>query len=513
MILPKVRNLCCTAVKMMQKRCKIYIPLCLFLLLIWDSGFSQAITVFDYELIVSEDLDEGYIRFNLTWKDSWREDYGDYSNWDAAWVFVKFWHPEKSEGSRHLFIAQGSHEHASGMEVVGGKIDENHTYDSNDNPYVGAFVFRSAANSGRSKVTFQNVKLRFDPDQDMLLRDPDVRIAVHAIEMVYVPQGAFYAGGSGSERGRFKAGGDQKGPFRVTSAWNGSIGDQEGSLWGTGKLATNTIGNPGMLSRNFPRGYGAFYSMKYQITQQQYVDFLNSLKPDQARQRYHSQSVNRYRYAITVEDGKYRTSKPYVACNWLSWTDGTAFLAWAGLRPMTELEYEKAGRGPLDPVPNEFAWGTRTIVAATGIVHAGYLHEEAKNREANAVFHNSGTSGPLRVGAFSTHNRSHVSKRSSTGAGYWGIMELSGNLWERPISVGRRQGREFSGLHGDGSLDEYGRAVVKDWPGPDAVGSGFRGGGWLSLEMDLHISDRNVAVKSSTSGGSDRGFRGVRTAP
>jgi hypothetical protein len=35
---------------------------------------------------------------------------------------------------------------------------------------------------------------------------------------------------------------------------------------------------------------------------------------------------------------------------------------------MTELEYEKACRGPLMPVANEYAWGTTTISATTAIV-------------------------------------------------------------------------------------------------------------------------------------------------
>ena len=33
---------------------------------------------------------------------------------------------------------------------------------------------------------------------------------------------------------------------------------------------------------------------------------------------------------------------------------------------MTELEFEKACRGPEYPLNNEFAWGTTTIIAQTG---------------------------------------------------------------------------------------------------------------------------------------------------
>ena len=40
---------------------------------------------------------------------------------------------------------------------------------------------------------------------------------------------------------------------------------------------------------------------------------------------------------------------------------GVAFADWAGLRSMTELEYEKACRGPLEPVAGEYAFGTNEI--------------------------------------------------------------------------------------------------------------------------------------------------------
>ena len=46
--------------------------------------------------------------------------------------------------------------------------------------------------------------------------------------------------------------------------------------------------------------------------------------------------------------------------NYVSFTDGLAFTDWAALRPITELEYEKAARGPSEPIDAEFVWGTNT---------------------------------------------------------------------------------------------------------------------------------------------------------
>ena len=45
-------------------------------------------------------------------------------------------------------------------------------------------------------------------------------------------------------------------------------------------------------------------------------------------------------------------------CNFLSWMDLAAYLDWAALRPMTELEFEKICRGPNPPIAGEYVWGT-----------------------------------------------------------------------------------------------------------------------------------------------------------
>ena len=57
-------------------------------------------------------------------------------------------------------------------------------------------------------------------------------------------------------------------------------------------------------------------------------------------------------------------------CNHLCWADAVAFAAWAGLRPMTELEYEKACRGPGYAHHGELAWGqnAQSVVNALAII-------------------------------------------------------------------------------------------------------------------------------------------------
>jgi len=118
-----------------------------------------------------------------------------------------------------------------------------------------------------------------------------------------------------------------------------------------------------------------------------------------------------------------------------------------------------------------------------------------------------------------------ASDRESAGAGYYGVMELSGNVWERVVTVGNATGRLFDGEHGDGVLSSAGgyegNADVASWPGMDATasrgvtgaaGSGFRGGSWSdSIVGRLSVSDRNDAANTDASAYNNAGGRGVRT--
>jgi hypothetical protein len=93
-------------------------------------------------------------------------------------------------------------------------------------------------------------------------------------------------------------------------------------------------------------------------------------------------------------------------------------------------------------------------------------------------------------------------------------LELSGNVWERVVTVANSDGRAFAGTHGDGALDSNGRADVSNWPSPStAVGSGLRGGSWNAASTAARVSDRSSAATTTTSRGSDCGGRGERTAP
>jgi formylglycine-generating enzyme required for sulfatase activity len=291
------------------------------------------------------------------------------------------------------------------------------------------------------------------------------------------------------------------------------------------------------LSASYPKGFSGYYAMKYELTQQQYVNFLNSLTTSQATARFANMNGN-FRNAISVTGGVYSTANPYVACNYLNWSDCTAYADWAGLRPMTELEFEKVCRGGSVPKMGEPAWSSTTgnlpnVTIATGILNGSSLSESASNITANVNAGNNATApqGPLRVGSFSNT----TSTRFSSGGSYFGAMELSGNLQEQVVTIGTVAGRSFTGNLGNGTLNPSGDADVDYWPGinanstatnanqvynaanaigvTQAAGAGFRGGSWLLDVNKLLIADRSNIDNSSNSRASDAGFRAVRNNP
>ena len=197
-----------------------------------------------------------------------------------------------------------------------------------------------------------------------------------------------------------------------------------------------------------------------------------------------------------------------VPMNYLSWADLAAFLDWAALRPMSELEYEKAARGTDAAVGGEYAWGTTGNTNASGVTNSGLISEVPANAGANSNF-TGGVSGPLRVGSFASLNYGGAS-RVNSGGSFYGVLELSGNLRERVVTLGNATGRSFTGLHGDGAVSEAGEANVSAWPNNTATGAGFRGGSWNEAAERARVSDRNDAATVDATRGSSFGGRGVR---
>lgn len=440
------------------------------------------------------------IKFDVGWNNSWRLTSGP-SNWDAAWIFVKY----RLQGQttwQHatLNYVDGTGSGDGHSEPAGSDI--NSSEDNGIGGSYGVFIHASGALS-QSNVNYTNVRLRWNYGVDGVADSNKVEICVFGIEMVYVPQGSFYAGSGGSESGNIYTSPSSTDPFLIDNENAIPVGN------GTGEFYYTSCGdNLGPIPSSFPKGYNAFYCMKYEITQAQYTAFLNKLTATQATARIPGFSTSRF--SITGSLGGFSTSLPYVACNFLQWADVAAYLDWSGLRPMTELEFEKACRGTASPVANEFAWGSTIATAAVGISNSGLSNETSSNASANANYNNtSGVGGPMRAGCFGQG----INTRTATGSGYYGIMELSGNLFERTVTVGNPQGRDFTGLHGDGNLDVFGDADVTHWPGTSALGMGFRGGSWKEAATLMRTSDRFYANNTNGDRTGDHGGRGCRTAP
>jgi hypothetical protein len=173
---------------------------------------------------------------------------------------------------------------------------------------------------------------------------------------------------------------------------------------------------------------------------------------------------------------------------------------------MTELEYEKSCRGNQNPAANEFAWGNTSATALTGLSNASNMSETASSSSSNIAYNNSFTTGPVRTGIFATGSTS----RATSGSGYYGNMELSGNLWERVVTVGNATGRAFSGVHGNGTLTATGASDVSGWPA--AAGTGWKGGSWLNTTTNsATTSDRAQSANTDNTRSADAGGRGVRT--
>ena len=469
------------------------------------------------------------VQFDITWSNSWR----NVINYDAAWVFVKYSTDGGTTWNHATLKATGGTATSAGNGIInptgysggsGTALDIIVPTEATSGK-KGAFVQRTA--NGTGTVTTTGVQVVWDWNADGLTAATTAKVKVFAIEMVYIPQGAFYVGSGGTETNSFTDGSWNNGntiPFRVTSEAALTINAGEGNLWSNGGSAG--IGGSGPLAAAFPKGFAPFYLMKYKISEGQWVDFFNTLTATQKATRDITAASGKNsdgvvnRNTISWESGNARTTRPDRACGYLSWMDLAAYTDWAGLRPMTELEFEKACRGTISPVAEEYAWGSTSIKppSASGISGSETGGETITTSGANALYNNisftgvteSGT-GPLRVGIFAT---SSTMTRAAAGAGYYGNADLSGNVWERVVTVGNSEGRGFNGTHGDGGLTPEGNAN-ESWPGlSDAMGIGLKGGGWSTTDVArLAVSDRDQAATADTARGADYGGRSARTAP
>ena len=156
------------------------------------------------------------VQFNLGWDNSWRTSSGP-GNWDAAWVFVKYrvsggdWH--------HATLHSSGHSGGTGTSATVTPAADG----------TGAFIYRSGDGSGAFAIS--DAQLRWDYGVNGVADDAAVDIRVFAIEMVYVPQGAFALGSGGTEVGAFYLYPTTTNTYLVSSEAEITVGTGAGNLY------------------------------------------------------------------------------------------------------------------------------------------------------------------------------------------------------------------------------------------------------------------------------------------
>ncbi len=472
--------------------------------------------------------DATHIQFTVQWDNSWKISSGP-TNWDAVWVFIKYQDCATNYLPwQHVGLSTTSADHT----VTGGVLQVTATPDGK-----GVFIRRLANGSGN--ISSATVTLK------MTVTDAAYNYQLNGIEMVWVPQGDFYVG-DGNRGGSALYGFTGDGAFapkQITAAV------QAAGLTAAQYLSTLTWGSTAALPATFPLGYNGFYSMKYEISQEEFVSFLNTLTYDQQLARFNvapnsvvgsfilagTPNPQHCRNGIKIKTPGVVNNIPAViandlnlngtfdeaddgkdiACNWLSWEDLIAYLDWSALRPMTEFEFEKICRGTAAPVLNEYVWGTINITAANSgaVANPGAVNETSTILGSGLCAFAIGTfvnRGPLRCGFAATS----LTNREQAGAAFYGVMEMAGNVYEQCLGGNAYNYSSFTNATGDGDLTLGGLANTANWP-PDGggnLGGVMRGGSWFDNGWQYCITSNRNWIGNVTNRNRDSrvGGRGVR---
>jgi len=498
--------------------CKIMKNVILILVLVWLSlpGYSNNVRLNGTVKVTDVTSGVATLELDLAWDNSWRDNF----NWDAVWIFLK---TKPASGSwSHVMLQDVQHTATNDYVVMNGKSGNN---------VVGVYVFLGKNDTRRQASTTVTLKwacgsaytkASFDNNQAFLL--------AQGIEMVYVPFGAYYLGDGSSAN---TLGGADGKPLAISG---------EGAIATLYQRASNgaisaAINN---LNANYPKGYGGFYVMKYETSQEQYVTFLNTLTRAEQETLLGASflsalSPGRYIFGDTLQptfrngiilSGK-SSGQPYifdnnlngndvygedgdgqcVACNYMSLNDLLAYASWSGLRPMSELEYERACRAPFpqDPLAGEYPWNSNSgLSRVTSITAGGRAAEIAGNTSCNV---NSGSGltgsnqGPVRCGLFARTTSTQV----TAGATYWGVMEMAGNVRELVAGVSHTSLSRTTNGGGTFSTSAWGSATPGFF--------GLRGGGFSGSDSLLRTSGRSEMNKVASVADRDEtvGFRLTRT--
>lgn len=478
------------------------------------------------------------ISFNLSWENSWYVG-GAPSNHDAAWIFIKYRECGGDGPYIHALLSTTMTDHHFDSQLTYatpislndrfGNVPAGATVANGLGNNTGCMVRRKAFGKGditSALCTLKVVSTAATPFET----GKDYEIKVIGIEMVFVRTEGYTAGDGELCTNSFKQlgiTGEDAIPADALKA---------------GQVA---------LPLEYPKGYQGFYCMKYEITEGQFYDFMNA---GAGLMSSPTDFTGLNRNNLTIGG----TTTPDRAQNYMKWGDLTAYLDWAALRPITELEYEKSCKGSGTFSTQGYAWGTvsyRRVLYLSGtedgtetaatIESNAHCYEEfttvfnsttpngavyCRQLNSNATRAKWGVSthcdwavpsfpttetnwayyyftpiymcgsdlsqgwGPVGAGLFA---RDATLSRETTGATYYGIMEMSGNVAEQCVDIASTG---YKGTWGNGYLTS-GVADVADWPATNAARC-LRGGGYSLPATNMRVCDRQY---KATTGNGDWG--------
>jgi hypothetical protein len=106
-----------------------------------------------------------------------------------------------------------------------------------------------------------------------------------------------------------------------------------------------------------------------------------------------------------------------------------------------------------------------------------------------------------------------ATNKAQAGGSWFGVMEMTGNVWEQCVGGFNSNYSNFTNVCGDGTLTAAGAANTANWPvsGGGWNGGVLRGGGFESGPANLRISDNGRMQDNSNQGRVQTvGGRGVR---
>lgn len=468
------------------------------------------------------------ISFTIAWDNSWKVSTGP-SNWDGVWIFVKRQACSNTNIWASALLSTTSSDHTTSIASGTNLLTVDAVADG-----MGVFIRRTA--SGIGSIGTHTITLALNSSlttQPAITASATDNFKVFGTEMVYVPQGGFYLGdGRATNTSNFSGGNN------ASTALYIDANAQTNGLGSAANYTSNPIyGCPGNLPATFPLGYNGFWCMKYELSMVAYTEFLNCLTYDQQAARLEKwggrypnvlgsnfcNASNKGGLTVTTA-GTYNTVPAvfsynttyanYSPVSYLGWKDLTAYLDWSGLRPMTEFEYEKACRGTLNPVSNEYPWGNTTITQATGNNTAGSVSEKPGQSGEGLCLYNwdDANWAPYRSGYATTTS----STRTLASSTYYGILDIGGNLFEQVVGGAGYDYSTFTTLNGDGILGSNGHANTTGWPKSSGSNSGnyVKGGSFGNYgNTVIQVSDRTYYAGTNINDGTiaHSGGRGVRT--